>query len=731
MARRELRDYPVAGVESVGVPVFIARFMKVCGAWLAILMIPAAHGTGHDMGQRQSISLDDHWRFLRGDAPDPMRPRFNDSSWSKVTLPHTYNAEDGERSGGYYRGIGWYRRTIDIPLLSAHRRTYLQFDGAALITDVWINGQHAGRHEGGYAAFRFDVSEMLHTGGNVIAVRVDNSKAPTVAPLGGDFTLFGGLYRSVTLLTTSALHVDPLDCAGPGVYASTTRLNAQEATVNIVTRVRNSESRSLPVQLLTSVQDANGQTVTQLRRTVDVAAHSVQPVVQTVSIHNAHLWNGRSDPYLYRITTQLSDGSSAQPRPTDRVSIPLGIRTIAIDPQRGVLLNGKPYAVHGVDLFHSGRPGRGLAVGNAEIDEDMEILNALGVTGLRLVHFQHPQHTYDDADRMGLLLWTEIPLNSAIDASAAFSANIATQLRELIHQNYNHPSVMVWGLGNEIYKSDAASHHLLAELQHIAHEEDSSRPTTYAHCCSPDDDPQAMQTDVVAYNRYFGWYSGQLSDIGPWADRVHTLLPDRAIAVSEYGAGASILQQEDPPGRPTPASHWHPEQYQALFHEAYWRALRTRPFLWATFVWVAFDVASNGRDEGDRPGINDKGLVSYDRRTRKDAYYWYQANWSSEPMVHITSRRATPRQVASVDIKVYSNTDRVTIRVNGADLTSEAPIDHIALWKSVRLRPGMNHIEAVTNITSRTDSVDWQFTGEPAGGRTRETTYATNTEDNP
>lgn len=711
--------------------------MKVCGAWLGILMIPAAHGADHDMWQRlavsarQSISLDDHWRFLRGDAPDPMRPQFDDSSWSEVTLPHTYNAEDGERSGGYYRGIGWYRRTIDIAPHSAHRRTYLQFDGAALITDVWINGQHAGRHEGGYAAFRFDVSEMLHTGHNVLAVRVDNSKAPIVAPLGGDFTLFGGLYRSVSLLTTAALHVDPLDCAGPGVYATTTRLNAQEATVNIVTRVRNSESRPLLVQLLTSVQDANGQTVTQLRGTFDVAAHSVQPVAQTVSIQNAHLWTGRSDPYLYRITTQLSDWSSAEPRPTDRVSIPLGIRTIAIDPQRGVLLNGKPYAVHGVDLFHSSRPGRGLAVGNVEIDEDMEILSALGVTGLRLVHFQHPQHTYDDADRMGLLLWTEIPLNSAIDASAAFSANIATQLRELIRQNYNHPSVMVWGLGNEIYKSDAASHRLLAELQRIAHEEDSSRATTYAHCCSPDDDPQATQTDVVAYNRYFGWYSGQLSDIGPWADRAHTLLPNRAIAVSEYGAGASILQQEDPPGRPVPASHWHPEQYQSLFHEAYWRALRTRPFLWATFVWVAFDVASNGRDEGDRPGINDKGLVSYDRRTRKDAYYWYQANWSSEPMVHITSRRATPRQVASVDIKVYSNTERVTVRVNGEDLTSEAPIDHIALWKNVRLHPGANHIEAVTNITALTDSVDWQFTGEANGGRSRDTSHTTNTKDNP
>ena len=281
------------------------------------------------------------------------------------------------------------------------------------------------------------------------------------------------------------------------------------------------------------------------------------------------------------------------------------------------------------------------------------------------------------------------------------------------------------------HKSDAASHRLLAELQRIAREEDSSRPTTYAHCCSPDDDPQAMQTDVVAYNRYFGWYSGQLSDIGPWADRVHALQPDRAIAVSEYGAGASILQQEDPPGRPVPASHWHPEQYQALFHEAYWRALRERPFLWATFVWVAFDVASNGRDEGDRPGINDKGLVSYDRRTRKDAYYWYQANWSSAPMVHITSRRATPRQVANVDIKVYSNTERVTVRVNGESLASEAPIDHIALWKNVRLHPGVNHIEAVTNITALTDSVDWQFSGEPNGGRSLDTSHTTNTKDNP
>jgi beta-galactosidase len=638
--------------------------------------------------------LDSGWRFVRSDVNGAERSDFDDSAWERVDLPHSYNAKDGDVGGAYYRGPAWYRRAVDQPRLRPNRRTYLQFDGAALVADVWVNGNRAGRHEGGYAAFRLDVTDLLHAGRNVLAVRVDNSKVPGVAPLGGDFTVFGGLYRNVYLVTTDDLHIDTLDYGGPGVYVSASDVSAERANLTVMTRVRNDRTRAASAEVRTAVLDARGDRVTLLSSRVDVAAGAVVPVTQRRIIERPRLWDGRRDPYLYHVTTEIVDsGRRTNSGALDAVTVSLGFRSFQIDASAGSILNGHQLALHGVDLFHAGRPGRGLAVTDAEIDEDVRIVADVGATGVRLVHFQHPQRTYDDADRVGLVVWTEIPLNSAIDTNAAFESNIAAQMRELIRQNYNHPSVVTWGLGNELYASNSDTNRVLAAVQAVAAQDDPSRPTTYAHCCLSDTDPNASHSDVIAYNRYFGWYSDAVDKLGAWADALHARIPQRAFAVSEYGAGASVLQQEDPPSRPVPNSQWHPEQYQALYHETSWRQLRDRPYLWASFVWVAFDLASNGRNEGGRPGINDKGLVSYDRATKKDAYYWYQANWTDAPMVYITSRRFAQRSTSNVDVKVYTNTESVTLSVNGTSLGMQTPSDHIAVWKSVRLANGSNHIE--------------------------------------
>jgi beta-galactosidase len=325
------------------------------------------------------------------------------------------------------------------------------------------------------------------------------------------------------------------------------------------------------------------------------------------------------------------------------------------------------------------------------------------------VHFQHPQHVYERADELGFVLWTEIPLNSALDDSDAFRANLAQQLRELIQQNREHPSVAIWGVGNEVYRSDEIVTHLLADLHAQAKREDPTRLTAYAHCCAPDDHPMALQTDLTGYNRYWGWYDGQLSDFGPWADALHAKLPQRSIAISEYGAGASALQEEDPPKRPQPASRWHPEQYQALFHEAYWPQIAARPWLAGSFVWLAFDHASAGRNEGDRPGFNDKGLVTYDRKMRKDAYFFYRAHWSRTPMVHIASRRLAQRPVGPTAIRVYTNAQRVTLEVNGVEVGSARPVDRIAVWRDVPLAAGRNEIGVRTDA-GVTDHVVWEGT---------------------
>ena len=670
-------------------------------AALALLMLNALA----QAAVRSTTALDGPWRFQRADVAGAEAPGFDDTAWSTVSLPHTYNGVDGEAGGAYYRGPAWYRMALELPSASPGRRRFLEFDGAALVADVWVNGRHAGRHEGGYARFRFDVTQLLQPGRNTLAVRVDNAGQQTVAPLGGDFTIFGGLYRRVRLIETAAQHVDLLDHGGPGLQVDAVPLPDAAARLQVAVRVRNDAAQSQRLGLRLTLRDAQGRVVVRHQQAVRAAADAIELQRATLTLAQARLWQGVHDPYLYRLSTELLKRGKV----IDAVEVPVGIRRVEVDPQRGMLLNGKPYALHGVNYFHPGRPGKGLAVSEAEIDEDFAILQELGVTGLRLVHFQHPPRVYERADELGLLLWTEVPLNSSLHDSAAFRANLAQQMRELVQQQRNHPSVVIWGLGNEVYQADETARAQLAELHALARQEDPGRLTAYAHCCAADDHPLALQGDLTGYNRYYGWYDREFSDIGAWADALHRRLPRLPIGLSEYGAGASALQQQDPPQRPVPNGRWHPEQYQALFHEAYWSQISKRPWLWGSFVWVGFDLASAGRNEGDRPGINDKGLITYDRRMRKDAYHFYRAHWSAAPMVHITSRRYSPRPSGPVDVKVYSNAARVTLRLNGQPVGTVDVVDRIAVWRGVRLQAGRNEV-SVSADNGASDSVAWEGT---------------------
>jgi len=631
---------------------------------------------------RTMTLLDAGWRFLRNDVPDAAGVVFDDSAWNSVTLPHTFNGADGDDGGSYYRGPAWYRRTLTLDRVPPGRRLWIQLDGAALVTDLWINGAHVGRHQGGFAAFRFDVTERLKPGRNAIAVRVDNSRSPTIAPLGGDFTVFGGLYRHVRLIEVPEVHIDLGDHGGPGVYLTTKALNRSAAALDARLLVRNDGAGAVRVPVTIKISDAQGTSVATATMQATIAGRQSRDITLPLRISRPHLWAGRVDPYLYTATAEISG---------DTVSVPLGLRTIGIDPDRGLLLNGRPYSLHGVNLFHPGRPGRGLAVTDAEIDADVEQVAELGATGMRLVHFQHPQQVYDEADRRGLLVWTEIPLNGISDPSPEFAANTAEQMRELIRQNYNHPSVMLWGLGNEIYATTPDVPLILQSMQEVAHAEDPSRPTAYAHCCQADDHEKAKVSDVIGFNRYFGWYPGQDDTMGAWAARFHAQYPMRSFAVSEYGAGASIRhQQSPPPAKNVPESGWHPEQAQTEYHVENWRALEARPYIFGTFVWVAFDLASDGRHEGDRPGINDKGLVTYDRSTRKDAYYWYQANWSSVPMIHLTDRRLDRRSEAATMVRAFTNAADATLSVNGRLVGRAKAKDHEVRWPEVPLAMGDN-----------------------------------------
>ncbi len=688
--------------------------MKIrCAGTIAVAILLAAKSLLHSPAVAQSIStpasratliLGPGWQFVQGDQPKASEVAFDDKGWTGVTLPHSFNAAEAG-DGSYYRGPAWYRRTLTVTALKPDRRLFIQLDAAATVADVWLNGKHIGRHEGDHAAFRFDITGALVPGRNVLAVRVDNSATRTIAPLSGDFTAFGGLYRPVSLIETDDLHFDMNDYGGPGIYARVASLSPERAAISVLARVSNATGARQRTTVTSRILDAEGRQVALMRGTVTVPAGQTAVATLTRSVASPRLWDGVRDPHLYRVVTQIGEAG-------DQVTVPLGIRTVRIDPARGLILNGKPYQLRGANLQHSARPGIGNAVSREQIAEDFTILREMGSTGVRLAHFQHPQAAYEEADRIGLGLWTEIGVVGEIEDTPAFRANAAQQLRELIAQTYNHPSVMIWGIGNEIYADDPRVARLLGSLQNVAKEADPSRPTAYAHCCQADDHPKARVSDVIGFNRYFGWYKDQSGQtLGRWAAGFHAAHPGRAFAVSEYGAGGSIRHQADPPGEVNPASGWHPEQYQTEYHERNWRDLADKPYIFGAFVWVAFDFASAGRHEGDRRGINDKGLVTYDRQTRKDAFYWYQANWSDKPMVHITSRRLDVRRTSKVEVKAYTNAETATLLMDGVEIDTVRVEGRIARWK-INLRPGPNRIAVRTRDGS--DAVVWKYLAAPA-----------------
>lgn len=667
----------------------------------------------------EETALVEGWRFVREDVQGAQAPRFDDGAWSSVVVPHTYNAADsgiggakarGEPEGVYYRGPAWYRLSLD-HAPEPGKRYYLHFGGATLKADIFLNGRAIGTHEGGYAAFRYDVTDALRAGRNLLAVRVDNARNTRYAPLNGDFNIFGGLYREVKLIEAPDLHIDLLDHAGPGLHVRTASLADGQADIAARILVKNDRRSSAQFEVVTRIIDADGATVAESRTPTTLAAGGGQAVEQTLRLAEPKLWEGRRSPYLYQVKTEiLVDG-----QPIDSAQVPLGVRTVGLNAQGQFTLNGQPYALYGANIQMPTRFGKGPIVTDAEIDEDMKIMADMGVTALRLAHMQHPPRVYEEADRLGILLTTEVPLIDDMDPSDHFRENLVQQMRELIAQTDNHPSVGLWGIGNELRTSGDAANRLLAALQSTAKELDPGRPTTYAHCCLDDDDSIAQHSDTVSYNRYFGWYWTEAKDIGPWADELHARMPNRPIGVSEYGAGASILHQEDPVmRRPVADGYWHPEQWQTSFHEVHWRELGARPYLWSNFIWLGFDFPSFKRNEGDRPAINDKGLVTEDRRTFKDAYYWYRANWSDVPMLHITSRRDVNKRIARVKVKVFSNQPQVRLRLNGGDWATVPVVDHAAVW-DIDLATGENVVDALTEVDGRelTDSVRWTYRTNP------------------
>lgn len=665
---------------------------------------------------RRSMDLDRSWRFHLGEQAGAQEPGFDDSAWQAVTVPHTWNAQDGQDGGGdYVRGEGWYRRHLVVPAALEGRQLFLQFDGANQVTDVWLNGRHLGQHRGGYARFRFDATDAARVGGdNVIAVRVSNVHDADVAPLSGDYTFFGGMYRSVSLQAVDPVHVDMLDYAGPGVYLQRREMSTESASVTVTTKLASAAPDARAVRVRSVITSADGRIVREVTSApVPLPPGGRSSAESTVVLDSPRLWHGHADPYLYRATVEVRDDRTG--RLLDVVTQPLGLRAARIDANTGFHLNGQKLQLRGVNR-HQDVQDKGWALSAADHERDFALMREMGVNALRTAHYQQDELVYELADRLGFVVYTEIPWLNEMTDSAAFRDNVKQQLREMIRQTYNHPSVLFWGIGNELgwlqRDKDLQLNLLLAELARIVRAEDPQRFSGFANMfLRLDEDPMTWHADASGYNRYEGWYVGTTDLFGVWADALHARNPGRRIGLTEYGAGASIHQHEEP--QPEPPEHdgpWHPEEYQALFHEEYLKQIDARPYLWGTFVWNMFDFASDGRNEGDRPGINDKGLVTHDRAVKKDAFYWYKANWGDEPVTYITSRRWTTRTEAATTVKVYATADTVRLTLNGAEIGTRTSGDHIFTWP-VRLQPGKNTItaESVIDGGPHTDTVTWNL----------------------
>jgi beta-galactosidase len=682
---------------------FVRWPSSLCLVMLGLAVPLAAQTYQPPASPRDDINLDSGWRFIRQDVTGAEAVGFVDASWTNLNLPHTWNNLDGQDGGNnYYRGIGWYRRHVMVDGSETNREFFLKFDGANIVSDVYVNGTFLGEHRGGFAAFVFDVTPYLNIGGdNVIAVKVSNASFSDVPPLSADFTFFGGIYREVHLLATDRLNISPLDYGSPGVYWQATKVSASNANLQVTTVVSNADTAPRTAVVKAFVVDAESNIVAELTNFVTLSAGSASNVATSATITNPHLWDGLSDPYLYRIYVELGDGTNL----ADLVSQPLGFRWFRLDPTNGFFLNGHPYDLHGVNM-HQDWLNRGWAISHPERVTNFMFIKEIGATVVRLCHYEHDDDTYQLADQNGVVLWSEVPLVNAVTASDAFNSNAVQQLTELIRQRRNHPSVICWGVFNEESASGADT--IISNLVQTAHREDPTRPAT---CASNKgiNTPINWMPDVTAFNEYYGWYGGTTADFAPFVDNLHATYPARSVGISEYGAGASIYQHsEDPVSAPPPYGTPHPEEWQNQFHEAYWIAIKQRPFLWIKTIWNLFDFAVDSRNEGDTPGRNDKGLVTYDRRVRKDAFYFYKANWTTNPMVYITGHTFTNRLANSITAKVYANCDSVELFLNGVSQGSRTGTNSVFTWP-VTLSGGSNFVQATgtKDTTNVTDSLVW------------------------
>ena len=617
---------------------------------------------------REIISLNENWTlsFPKGDH-----------ATEQVNLPHTWNAVDGnDGNGSYLRTTGVYTRTFTAPKQPREGgRTYVEVLAAALNSTVKVNGQVATTHEGGFSIFRADVTDLCHEGENELTIEVSNEDTPSMYPSSADFTFYGGLYRGVNLISVPNAHFDLDYYGGPGMMVTPVPTEDGGANFTIKSFVTNPAD---DLTVMYSIEDCFG-------REVASAVRGSADAEVTIYVPDAQLWS-MDEPNLYTVVATLQRNNEE----VDEIAANVGVRSFKVTPDEGFSINGVPTPLRGVSR-HQDRVFEGNALTAEEHYDDAMLIKELGANTIRLAHYQHSQDFYDACDEIGFAVWAEIPFISVFKKGEGAHKHVMEEMKELIIQNYNHPSIMFWGISNEILIGGISqelvdTHH---DLEKLCKELDPTRLTTIAHVSTtPVNGPMHHITDLESYNHYFGWYGGKMEQNGPWLDKFHAEHPDICIGISEYGTEGIINWHSN-----DPQCKDYTEEYQALYHEHLAQVFEDRPWVWATHCWNMFDFGCAARHEGGVAGRNNKGLMTIDRKTKKDSYFVYQAYWSKQPMVHIAGRRHAQRAGETTEIKVYSNQDTVVLYVNGKEVGQQTA--HRVFKFNVALEEGFNTILAV------------------------------------
>lgn len=679
--------------------------------WIALLML----GISGTIGAREVASFNDGWEFKK----DPFSKealqavqKWN-SDWQEVSIPHTWNADDMQKqASAFYEGVGYYRKKFTFPENMEGKRIFLRFEGVGSYAEVYINGYLAGTHKGAYSAFACEISSQVKFGKeNEIIVKADNSSRPDVIPTNHIlFGVYGGIYRPVWLVVTETCSIIANDCASPGVYITQKNVSKKSAEVTVKVKVDNATLAPVPLELENAIYDRNGKLVKKHSQNFELTPQGVQNYSSHFRLNNPHLWQGREDPYLYKVVSRLMQNG----RVIDEVIQPLGIRKYEIVAGKGFFLNGKKYPMLGVTR-HQDWWGLGSALTNKEHDFDLAQIMDIGATTVRFAHYQQSDYIYSRCDTLGLVIWAEIPFVNRVSGQEWDNAH--QQMRELIRQSFNHPSIYVWGIHNEVYHPHGYTAALTQSIHDLCKLEDPDRYTVAVNGYGHADHPVNQNADIQGMNRYFGWYERKIQDIKPWIEKMEKEYPWQRLMLTEYGADANIEHQTEILGD---ALNWtspfYPETFQTKTHEYQWSIIAQHPYIIASYLWNMFDFAVPTSKRGSVDARNMKGMMTFDRRIKKDSYFWYKANWSKEPVLYLTQRRNAVREKKETSITVYSNIGTPKVYLNGKELTGvrKGYTDVHYIFDKVVLDDGKNVLKASLLHQGKeyTDEIEWNYNGE-------------------